>query len=104
LNLTPTSGHILIVGDLNYTSDLEAMSSLLSNKDAFGADLGVNLTPNIDSRTEWYPADKPTREANFVLGSSGAAHRIISIKIENKNVHSDHAYFEVIYNILPGID
>ncbi|MBY0537831.1 hypothetical protein K2P47_00345 [Patescibacteria group bacterium] len=103
LNLNPKSGNILILGDLNYTSDLEAMAYLLHNEDAFGVGGGVNLTPHIDSRTKWYPEDKPTREANFVLASAPAAEKISTTHVENEEVPSDHGYTMTIYTIAPGI-
>ena len=102
-NLRSDEMQTIVIGDLNYTSNLTAFQALLENPNAFGEGGGTNLTPNMDTRTRWYPEDKPTRQANFIAASEAARVRILSKRIEQgEEVLSDHAYLELVYNNSPG--
>jgi hypothetical protein len=102
-NLNSDEMQTIVIGDLNYTSNLTAFQALLENKSAFGEGGGTNLIPDMDTRTKWYPEDKPTRQANFIVTSGASRVRILSQRIEQGDeVLSDHAYLELVYNNSPG--
>ena len=104
LKLSRENPATMVIGDLNYTSSMEALEKLLSDTNAFGIDGGSNLNAEFsitDGRSKWYPADKPTREAGFVLVSK-ATRALVADCTANPRVPSDHAEFDVTLNTSPG--
>ena len=104
LKLDVVNPATLIMGDLNYTSDLKAMEFLLDHKDAFGNQRGINLNSEfgiLNTRTRHYPWDKPTREANFALVSQ-LTNQFVENYDSNDQVPSDHALLRLTLNTSPG--
>lgn len=94
----------LVLGDLNLTSENDALQQLLENPSAFGFNHGVNLNDRFkitDTRTKWYPKSKPSREANFALASAGLAERVTSYGVQRKTP-SDHGYTDLTIEKKPG--
>ena len=63
--------HMLLVGDLNYRSDTEALRMLVRDS-CFGKNGGVHLNHKwriTDTRTQHYPSDSETREADHAIAS-----------------------------------
>ena len=65
---------VVLGGDFNYTRKLECYRNLIRGWDweeggAFPLVLNAMVPDGFNTRTQYYPADKPTREADFVLTS-----------------------------------
>ncbi len=95
--------HVLLIGDLNYTSQMECLEDLLA-KSEFGAGGGVNLNAEFgitDTRTKWYPADKPSREADFAIASQNLLPFVEEYSLY-RQAPSDHAQQTVVLNFAPS--
>lgn len=93
-----TGGANIIIGDLNLTSTLEALKELITSQNIFGKSGGCNLLEGVNTRTRFYPADKPTREANFVLVSNNIYPSVQSCTVD-RDVPSDHAFIQLVLNL-----
>jgi endonuclease/exonuclease/phosphatase family metal-dependent hydrolase len=84
--------NVILSGDLNYHSAMQALDHLRCQS-VFGVgNTGVNLNHQflIDStRTAHYPANKPSREADFIIASQALAPFVHRCWVD-LNVPSDH--------------
>lgn len=84
--------YTLLVGDLNYHSQMGALYHLCM-KPVFGPEGGVNLNAVFgisDTRTRFYPESKPHRESDYAIASSALAPHVINVLVD-QGVPSDHA-------------
>lgn len=93
--IEPVAGANILMGDLNLQTKLEAMRQIQERVDVFGPRGGVNLLPDMDTRTDMYPADKATREANFVVISEQVVPWVQSCTLD-KNARSDHVWTTLV--------
>ncbi len=86
---------VILVGDLNYASDNAALDDLVSNE-CFGKGGGVHQNSAwdiTDTRTEYYPQNKPSREADHLVTSQNTKVYFFGV---DTNVPSDHAALDII--------
>ena len=104
LKLSGDEPHSLVLGDLNLTSENDALRKLLENPSAFGFSRGINLNDQFNitnTRTKWYPKSKSSREANFALASVGLAEQVTKYVVQRKTP-SDHGYTDLTIEKKPG--
>ncbi|MBP9717211.1 MAG: hypothetical protein KBD44_00670 [Candidatus Pacebacteria bacterium] len=89
------SPHILVIGDLNYTSQMDALTHL-ALQPCFGENGGVILNHTYgttSTRTKYYK--KPVREADFAIASRSLLQLIADFKVFLDGVPSDHGLIEL---------
>jgi endonuclease/exonuclease/phosphatase (EEP) superfamily protein YafD len=69
----------MVLGDLNATPDSEVMKRMAETWDDATADAGLT-----------FPANKPDRKIDYVLLPKGHAWEVVSAKVVDEPVASDH--------------
>jgi endonuclease/exonuclease/phosphatase family metal-dependent hydrolase len=90
---------IAVIGDLNYQSGMRALQKIVHGLEQM-SDGSENLNYRFginDTRTNLYPSDKQTREADFLITTKTLAERIESYTV-NRDVPSDHAWLTATTN------
>lgn len=91
--------HLIVGGDMNLTTASECLHDLM-NHCRFGENGALNLVKEAgikNTRTEYYPDNKPSREANHVLVNRDA--QIRSFEVLQDDVLSDHALLRTTLNL-----
>jgi endonuclease/exonuclease/phosphatase family metal-dependent hydrolase len=104
LKLLAQPPRVLVIGDLNLTSQNETFIELLHHPRVFGDTPGINLNQEFgisDTRTKWYPKSKTVREADFALVAAAVRPEIGYYGV-NQSVPSDHALLELTLTTMPG--
>jgi len=89
------TAQVILGGDFNITSKCEVLETLRKSN-LFGDDSGVVLNHLFkidDTRTKWYPDNKPHREANFVI--TNYEERFLGFGID-QTAPSDHAMITTV--------
>ena len=93
--------HTIIMGDLNYESNMKAVTDLCSRTEIFGKTPGTHTNKKhgiTDTRHPvWYPRTKLFREADFIFVSKALERYEVSYRVE-KRVPSDHAMLTYVVN------
>ena len=97
VNVGCRTDKVLLLGDLNYVTGMQALENLRSMS-VFGPNgSGVNLNHRFDvkeTRTKFYPSDKQHREADFAIASATLTPCVKKVYLDME-APSDHAAYFV---------
>jgi hypothetical protein len=95
---TTNAVHVLIIGDLNYTSKMMALYDLAEQPCFRGSGVILNHTFNIkETRTSYYK--KSVREADFAIVSQSLVPHVENFRVLIDNIPSDHGLLELTLNL-----